>query len=65
MRDPYAAGLAALLGAGDALAQAGNMMGAGAPGFGWMGGHGGIWATVLLVVVVAALVAWMVKRRGK
>ena len=48
------------------LAQAGNMMGGGGMGsFGWMGGYGGIWVPILLVVVVVGLVAWVVKQKGK
>lgn len=34
-------------------------------GFGWMGGYGGIGMPILLVVVVAGLVAWIVKQKGK
>ena len=34
-------------------------------GGGWMGGYGGIWVTVLLVIVVAGLVAWVVKQKRK
>jgi hypothetical protein len=61
-----AAGMAPLLGAGDALAQTGNMMGGGMGGYGWMGGYGGIWLPLLLVVAVVGLVAWVVVRqKGK
>lgn len=34
-------------------------------GFGWMGGYGGIWAPILLVIVVAGAVAWVVARNKK
>jgi len=34
-------------------------------GPGWMGGYGGIWVTILLVVLGAGLVAWIVKRKGQ
>jgi hypothetical protein len=57
-------------------AQGGNgpgygMMGGNGPGWmggygaGWMGGYGGIWLPILLVIVVAGLVAWIVKQKGK
>lgn len=54
-----------LLTTGVALAQNGNMMNGGAWGSGWMGGYGGVWMPILLVVVVAGLVAWIIKRGGK
>ncbi len=38
----------------------GGMMGGGM-GYGWMGGYGGPWMLVLLIVI-AALVGWMVAR---
>ncbi len=34
-------------------------------GAGWMGGYGGIGVTVLLVIVVAGLVAWVVTQKRK
>lgn len=49
----------------------GGMMGGNGPGWmggygaGWMGGYGGIWLPILLVIVVAGLVAWIVKQKGK
>lgn len=46
---------------GLAAAQGGTMMNGAA---GWMGGYGGYWGPVLLVVVVG-LVAWIVMRRRK
>ena len=48
-----------------------GMMGGNGPGWmggygaGWMGGYGGIWLPILLVIVVAGLVAWIVKNKGK
>ena len=50
---------------GVSLAQNGNMMNGGMWGFGWMGGYGGIWVPILLVIVVVGLVAWVVKQRAK
>ena len=32
-------------------------------GVGWMGGYGGIWVLILLVILGAGLVAWIVKRK--
>ena len=60
-----AVGTVPLLAPGVALAQAGSMMGGGMGGFGWMGGYGGIWFPILLVIVVAGLVVWVVKQKGK
>ena len=34
-------------------------------GFGWMGGYGGIGLPILLVIVIAGLVAWIIKSKGK
>ena len=34
-------------------------------GAGWMGGYGGFWGPALLVLVVAAVVVWVVKQKGK
>ena len=34
-------------------------------GGGWMGGYGGMWMPVLVLVAVVALVAWIGKRSGK
>ena len=50
--------------AGAALAQSGSMMNGSMGGGGWMGGYGGYWLPVLLVVVVG-LVAWVVLQRRK
>ena len=41
-----------------AFAQNGSMMNGGMGGGGWMGGYGGYWLPVLLVVVVG-LVVWV------
>ncbi|MEO5661503.1 MAG: hypothetical protein ABIQ90_17170 [Polaromonas sp.] len=56
-------GTVLLLAARVSFAQGGNMMNGGAWGGAWMGGHGGIWMPILLVVVVVALVVWVVKQR--
>ena len=51
-----------LLAAGVALAQNGSMMNGG----GWgMGGYGGIWGPILLVIVVVGVVALVMQRKGK
>lgn len=55
----------ALLTTGVSMAQNSNMMNGGSWGTGWMGGYGGIWTPILLVIVVAGFVAWIVKRDGK
>jgi hypothetical protein len=54
-----------LLTTGVSLAQSGNMMDGGMWGAGWMGGYGGIWGPILLVLVVIGIVAWFVKQKGK
>ena len=48
-----------------ALAQGGNMMNGGGWGMGWMGGYGGIWGPILLVVVLVGIVAIVMQRKGK
>lgn len=58
-------GAAPLLTSGGALAQTGTMMGGEHSGFGWMGGYGGAWMPVLLIVVVVALVVLVIQRRDK
>lgn len=58
-------GAAPLLTNGVALAQTGTMMGGGNSGFGWMGGYGGVWMPVLLIVVVVALVVLVIQRKDK
>lgn len=60
-----AVGTVPLLATGFAWAQNGNMMNGGGWGMGWMGGYGGIWVPILLVVVVAGVVALIMQRKGK
>jgi uncharacterized membrane protein len=60
-----AVGMAPLLATGVALAQNGNMMNGGGWGMGWMGGYGGVWGPILLVVVVVGVVLLVMQRRGK
>ena len=48
-----------------AMAQSGNMMNGGMWSSGLMGGYGGMWTPILLVIVVIGVVAWIVKRGGK
>jgi len=43
----------------------GSRMMGGGYGFGWMGGYGGIWVPILLVILVAGLVAWVVRQKKK
>ncbi len=59
-----AAGALPLLVTGAAAAQSGHMMNGGMWDGGWMGGYGGYWVPVLLVVVVG-LVAWIVLQKRK
>lgn len=47
------------------LAQTVNMMNGGFWSDGRMGGYGGVWMPILLVIVIAGLVAWIVNRGGK
>lgn len=60
-------GMVPLLSAGVALAQNGTMMNGGGwmGGYDGMGGYGGILVPTLLVIVVAGLVMWFVKQKGK
>jgi hypothetical protein len=37
------------------------MMNGGMWGTGWMGGYGGFWVPIVLVIVVVGLVMWVVK----
>jgi hypothetical protein len=60
-----AVGTVPLLATGVSLAQNGSMMNGGMGGDGWMGGYGGIWGPILLVIVVVGLVIWVVQRKGK
>ena len=56
---------ASALASGVASAQNGNMMnGDGMWGRGWMGGYGGYWVPILLVVVVGVVV-WAVLQKRK
>lgn len=48
---------------GVSFAQSGNMMNGGTWGYGWMGGYGGIWMPILMIIVVVALVVWIVKQK--
>ncbi len=60
-----AAGAVPLLATVAVWAQTGNMMNGGMmSGSGWMGGYGGLWVPILLVVVVG-LVAWIVMQKRK
>ena len=70
MKKPYAPALSitAALASGAAAAQSGTMMNGGDWGGGWMGGHGGFWMPVLLVVgvvVCVGFVAWLVIAKRK
>ena len=58
-----AVGMVFLLATGVSFAQSGSMMNGGLSGGGWMGGYGGMWMPILLVVVVVALVVWVVKQK--
>jgi hypothetical protein len=60
-------GTVPLLATGVALAQNGNMMNndGGMWGTGWMGGYGGIWVPILLVIVAVGVVALLMQRKGK
>ncbi len=60
-----AVGTLPLLTTGVALAQNGSMMDGSGWGMGWMGGYGGIWGPILLVVVVAGVAALLMQRKGK
>lgn len=60
-----AVGTAPLLATDVSFAQNGNMMNGGMWGIGSMGGYGGIWVPILLVIVVVGLVVWVVKQKGK
>lgn len=60
-----AVGTVSVLAPSISSAQNGNMMNGGTWGGGWMGGYGGPWGPLLLVIVVAAFVAWVVKQKGK
>lgn len=61
-QDAYGPGMMGGQGQGQGAYGPGMMYGYGA---GWMGGYGGIWAVILLVILGAGLVAWIVKRKGQ
>lgn len=58
-------GAIVLLTGGLAAAQTGTMMGGDHSGVGWMGGYGGVWMPVLLIVVVVAIVILVIQRKDK
>ena len=58
-----ASAITPLIGPGSAFAQSGRMMNDGWAGS-WMGGYGGVWVPILLVIVVG-LVAWIVMQKRK
>ena len=58
-------GLALLLVTRSSLAQNGTMMNGGRSGSGWMGGYGGYWLPILVLVIVVGLVVWVVKQQKK
>lgn len=60
-----AVGMVLLFATGVSFAQSGNMMNGWSWGSGWMGGYGGIWMPILMLVVVVALVVWIVKQQKK
>jgi len=60
-----AGGTVPLLSAGVALAQNGNMMNGGGWSMGWMGGYGGVWGPILLVVVIVGAVVLIMQRKSK
>lgn len=58
------AALTLALGAGLAHGQSGHMMNGSGWNSGWMGGYGGVWIPILLVVIVG-LLAWIVMKKRK
>jgi len=58
-------GTLALFVTGVSLAQGGHMIDGGSWGVGWMGGFGGIWVPIVLVIVAVGLLLWVVQRKGK
>ena len=60
-----AVGSVPLLATSVALAQNGNMMNGGGWGMGWMGGYGGVWGPILLVVVIVGAVVVIMQRKSK
>ena len=59
-QDAYGPGMMGGQGQGQGTYRPGMMYGYGA---GWMGGYGGIWVAIVLVLLVAGLAAWIVKQR--
>ena len=59
-----AVGALSLLVAGVSLAQSGNMMNGGSWDMDWMGGYGGMWVPILLVIAFVGVVVWIVQRKG-
>lgn len=41
------------------------MNGSGMWGSGWMGGYGGGWLPILLVIVIIGLVVWVISQKRK
>ena len=60
-----AVGTVALLATDVALAQNGYMMNGGGWGMGWMGGYGGVWGPILLVIVIVGAVVLIMQRKAK
>ena len=60
-----AAGMVLLLVNNISIAQSGHMMNGDSWHGGWMGGYGGAWMPVLLIVALVALVVWIVKQKNK
>jgi uncharacterized membrane protein len=58
-------GSAPVLSTAAASAQSGNMMNGGGWDMGWMGGYGGMWSPILLIVVLVGIVALVRQRKGK
>ena len=58
-----AVGALLLLTTGVSWSQSGSMMDGGMWGVGWMGGYGGMWMPILLLLVVVGLVVWVVKQK--
>ncbi len=59
-----AAAVALALGTGLVHGEDGHMMSGGHWYGGWMGGHGGVWIPILLVVFLG-LLAWIVRKKRK
>ncbi len=59
-----AVGSVSMLASGVSSAQNGTMMNGGTWGTGWMGGYGGYWGPVLMIVVVG-IVVWAILQKRK